>query len=616
MTFQTTFDLEVFIKSCNALRLSVCSDGEATLDKWIALAKKKSVDGKITFTKQIVKDMDRYADTIAGTGVRYVYGEDDEFSPDLQLCLWALDPNYRVGAALTIGLEIDTLKWIEKHYNERLDSELIKAISCEKYERRLNYLNAFPTNVALLERVLTVDQVIENVAFDATALDCVESLYDAVERFGHKRTDNKVVTLIYQNLDTLLNNKVSLNTLVSAKAGRETLSTIFKSPKAYKLYWERFATCGLNTENRDGVKTVVGYCKWFIDMSIDVRGFLDVLNDMWDIYLPTQPDGARILSKHYEIEGQLPLEDKVYFTNLPLSAIQSLYPDFKVTSFQDFINGEPVNEPIVITYPERRTMAHVLLKEKHDKMATPAHVNHPVIYIGWPVEFTRKHLNIVEYDGALEVVEREAISRFSLLRNDVEVPLGDMYLNRTDKPYRLDVVVKEELGNSANNMSALLKQVEDNVLTLQPSSVSGEYDSYIGAVVSSMSNSRMIGHYFNDTHHLSERDFDGDVIKYTHKDSTPLTLPEFELTPSPVQYPMVVRNPICDIKNNERYRLCMGEPVNMGRHYAETIGRLSPLDFGDRLYMPLISTPRMEHIASAARSMAETMNKMFTDTGV
>lgn len=52
MTFQTTFDLEVFIKSCNALRLSVCSDGEATLDKWMALATKKSVDGKITFTKQ------------------------------------------------------------------------------------------------------------------------------------------------------------------------------------------------------------------------------------------------------------------------------------------------------------------------------------------------------------------------------------------------------------------------------------------------------------------------------------------------------------------------------------------------------------------------------------
>lgn len=625
MTFQTTFDLEVFIKSCNDLRPGVCSDGDATLDKWIALAEKKAVDGKITFTKQIVRNMNRYADAIADTGVSYVYGEDDEFSPELQLCLWALSPRYNVGSVLQIGDSVETLRWVAKHYTERFDAELEDAIKGIPYKRRLKYQQAFPTSRMTLKYVRSLDQVLADYNYDASMMDCIEKLYEEVDRYGHTRGDNKVITLIYQQLDTLLDNHIAFNTLTNSDNGRKALTEIFKSPKAFEQYWERVAAYGFKTEDRGGVKTVVGYSNWFIDMSIEVRGLLEVLNDLWDVYLPTKPVGARIMSKHYEISGMLPLEDKVYFTDLPLSAIQSLYPDFKVSTFKDFINGKPVNEPIIITYPERRTMAHVLLKDKYDKIKMPTAVNHPVIYVGWPDFYTRQQLNIVEYDGMLEVVERESMytHRFGSMYGRPEIKLGDLYRDRIDKPYALDHIAKEEIGSSANNSLATYGRVSG---TLRDgvgrgfstpryfNDIATMSDLHLGLMPRQLGKTRMVADFFKqwvDNLDNPQSDFDGDQLSFTTKKSPFQIEPEIGLTPAPVQYPVVHRNPILDIKDSERYSLHMGRPVFMGRHYAESIDESSPLMFGDQLHMPLVSTPRMEHIHSVSKMMAETMNEMF-----
>lgn len=629
MTFQTTFDLEVFIKSCNDLRPGVCSDGDATLDKWIALAEKKAVDGKITFTKQIVRNMNRYANAIADTGVNYVYGEDDEFSPELQLCLWALSPRYHVGSVLQIGDSVETLRWVAKHYTERFDAELEDAIKGIPYQRRLKYQQAFPTNRMTLKYIRSLDQVLADYNYDASTMDCIEKLYEEVDRYGHTRGDNKVVTLIYQQLDTLIDNDVALTTLINSDNGRKALTEIFKSPKAFAQYWERVAAYGFKTEDRGGVKTVVGYSNWFIDMSIEVRGLLEVLNDMWDVYLPTKPVGARIMSKHYEISGMLPLEDKVYFTDLPLSAIQSLYPDFKVSTFQDFINGKPVNEPIIITYPERRTMAHVLLKDKYDKIKTPTAVNHPVIYVGWPDAYTRKQLNIVEYDGMLEIVERESMytHRFGSMYGRPEIKLSDLYRNRTDKPYALDHITKEEIKTSTrewtNNVLGMNGRVRGTLRDDVGRGLSTPRyfndialmsDIHLGALPRQLGKSRMVADFFKqwvDNIDNPQSDFDGDQLSFTTNKSPFQIEPEIGLTPAPVQYPVVHRNPIRDIKDSERYSLHMGSPVTMGRHYAESIDESSPLMFGDQLHMPLISTPRMEHVHSVSNRMAEVMNEMF-----
>lgn len=629
MSFQTTFKLETFIKSCNALRLSVCSDGEATLDKWVALAEKHAVNGEITFTKQIVRNLNRYADAIADTGVSYVYGEDDEFSTELQLCLWALSPRYRVGSVLQIGEDVETLRWVAEHYAERFDAELEDAIKGIPYRRRLKYQAAFPTSPMTLKYVRTLDQVLANYNFDASTMDCIEKLYGEIDYYGHIRADNKVITLIYQQLDTLLDNKISLTTLINSDNGRRALVEIFKSPKAFAQYWERLAAYGFKTEVRGGVKTVVDYNNWFIDMSIDVRGLLNVLNDMWDIYLPTKSVGTRIMSKHYEIVGELPLEDKVYFTELPLSAIQSLYPDFKVMSFQDFINGKSVNEPIVITYPERRTMAHVILKGRHDKVETPTRANHPVIYVGWPVVFTRKHLNIVEYDGMIEVVDRvpEHTHRFaSLYPIKPEVNLGDLYLNSGDKPYTLDHIAKEELGfdkvkfegnpsfsrndatigDSGSNMTGMMGR------GLTRSQFFSDYnltDLHHAAMMRQSGKSGMVSDFFKrwvDNIETTPSDFDGDELSFTiNKESFPFEH-EIGQTPAPVRYPIVHSNPMRRMKDTERFNF------RMGRHYIESIDESSPHDFGDRLHIPLITPPLMVDIQSASRMMADQMNKLLT----
>lgn len=568
MTFQTTFDLEVFIKSCNALRLSVCSDGEATLDKWIALATKKSVDGKITFTKQIVRNMNRYADAIADTGVSYVYGEDDEFSPELQLCLWALSPRYRVGSVLQIGEHLETLRWVAVHYAERFDAELEGAIKDINYRRRLKYQTAFPTSPMTLKYVRTLDQVLANYNFDASTADCIENLYKEVDYYGHSRDDNKVITLIYQQLDTLLDNNISLITLINTISGRHALAEIFKSPKAFAQYWERLAAYGLKTEDRDGVKTVVDYSDWFINLSIKVRGFLDVLNELWDVHLPSTTTGVCVVSKHYEIVGQLPLEDKAYFTNLPLSAIQSLYPDFKVTSFQDFINGEPVDGPIIITYPERRTMAHVLLNAKQDNMETPTRVNHSVIYVGWPVAFTRNHLNIVEYDGVLEIVERESpyMQRFaSLHQTKPNVSIGDLYRDSSDKPYALDYIVKEELG------SEKIKFDSDVSFTRG-------YGRNVRGVIGGSENnmSTIIGRGLTMPRIFNDYDpSDMHISSMVHRQGVPGTMSDLL-----DQWTRQIREPRSDFD-------------------------------GDELNFTINKTSRMEHVHRVSNKMAETMNEIF-----
>ncbi|AQT28058.1 hypothetical protein pVa21_117 [Vibrio phage pVa-21] len=632
MTFQTTFDLEVFIKACNDLRDGVCDDGNDTLDKWIELGKKHAKDGKLTFTQHLVTNLSRYARAIADTSVRYVFGE-DEFPVELQYCLWALDKDWDTGRIGYIESRIEGLRWAEKHMPERFDVELEEYVKGVGHDTRMDYRKEWPDHPVIKKYVLTVKEVLEQRPFDPDDEYCIPTLLSNLDEYGHTRYGNVVATLIYQHLDTLLDNEVAVSNMVVNDNMVKVLHDIFSSPKAYAEYWERLAAYGLKIDDSGDRKIITGYNDWFISLSIKVRGFLALLNDMWDVYLPTKATKARIVSKHYEIVGELPLEGKSYFTDLPLSAVRSLYPDFKVVSFQEFINGDKVKEPLIITYPEERTMASVLLREHQSKLETPKDTGVSVVYVGWPMDFTKGHLNIVEYDGQLEVIEREGrfVARYATMFGTTGVgrDLSTAYLTGSDKTYH--AVSEDEVGESDQNTLGMregllrsrpvrsLGEVEArhtygrNARTLAGGDIGRGmthpriWNDVLGDlhIARQMGKSGLVSGFFKDVIAERNKDFDGDELHFMlSNDPFPFEM-EIKQTPAPVQYPKIpftLRKPTA-----ERYRLSMGKPVTIGGMECDFV----PLMFGGTTHTPLLSTPRMLHAESRNQTMARLMNEQL-----
>lgn len=619
MTFQTTFDLEVFIKACDDLRDSVCDDGNNTLDKWIALGEKHAKDGVITFTQQIVTNMSRYARAIAGTTVRYVLGE-DEFPVEMQYCFWALDAGWEPGRVHQVEDRKEGLQWVEKHMPERFAAELTNYVTGVSYGMRKQFRDLWPDHPVVKEHVLTAKEVIERHDFDPTEHACLEGLLLELANYGHKRTSNEVITVIYQCMDALLNNDSVFDAIRQSELILEIFIEIFKAPKARANYWERIKARGITIDNTGERKVVLGYDNWYITLSNKVVGFLTTLNELWDVYLPTEAPSARIVSRHFEIVGTLPLESKPHFTDLPLEAIRSLYPDFRVTSFEDFINGEPTTDALIITYPERRTLASVLMRKNSEQLKTPTEVANPVIYVGWPDTFKHGQLNIVEYDGMLEVVKRDSqfSRRFATLAGSHSAPtdLRNDYLDNNTKPYKLDNVLEEELESSEyfGRKRGILRDVggrDSRSLgrgTTYPrifNDIELMSDIHLASMVRQMGKTQMVGQYFKDMLAERESDFDGDELCFrVAKNPFPIEM-EIKQTPFPVQYPKVsnyVKKPV-----SERYRLTMGKPVAIGEmeHYSD------PLSFGGTTHTPLISTPRMLHAESRSQTVARLMNEQI-----
>lgn len=627
MTFQTTFKLEDFNKACNELRDSVCDDGNATLDKWIALGEKHAKDGEITFTKQIVTNMSRYARAIADTTVRYVLGE-DEFPVEMQYCFWALDVSWSAGRVHQIESRKEGLQWVEKHMPERFAAELEDYVTGVSYGTRKEFRDLWPDHPVIKEHVLTANEVIERHDFDPTEHACLEGLLLELANYGHDRTSNAVITAIYQCMDALLDNDSVFDAIRQSEIIVKIFIEIFKAPKARDMYWERIKARGITIEDTGDRKVVLGYNDWYITLSIKVLGFLGTLNELWDVYLPTEATSERIVSRHFEIVGTLPLENKPHYTDLPLEAIRSLYPDFRVTSFEDFINGEPTTDALIITFPERRTLASVLMRKHSDRLDTPKSVTNPVIYVGWPDTFKHGQLNIVEHDGMVEVVQREGqfSRRYATMLGNYPTPtdLSNDYLDNNTKPYKLDNILKEDIeaseyfgrkrgilhehaiGSSENNTLAMRQAVGRGLTTPRIwNDIELMSDIHLATMTRQMGKTQMVGQYFKDVLAERNKDFDGDELCFrVTKTPFPIEM-EIKQTPFPVQYPMVpnyVKKP-----GVERYRLSMCKPVAIGGMERD----FDPLMFGDTAHAPLISTPRMLHAESRNQTMARLMNEQL-----
>ncbi len=634
MTFQTTFKLEDFNKACNDLRDCVCDDGDKTLDKWIALVEKHAKDGEITFTKQIVTNMSRYARALADTTVRYVLGE-DEFPVEMQYCFWALDVHWVPGRVHQVEGRKEGLLWVEKHMPERFDAELEDYITGVSYDTRKEYRNIWPNHPVVKEHVLTVSEVIERHSFDPTEHACLEGLLLELSNYGHSRKDNETITVIYQHMDALLDNDSVFDAIRQSDLIVGIFTEIFKAPKARTAYWERIKARGITIEDTGDRKVVTGYNDWFINLSNRTIGFLNTLNELWDVYLPTEATPARIVSRHFEIVGTLPLESKPYYTDLPLEAIRSLYPDFRVTTFEDFINGEPTTDALIITYPERRTLASVLMRKYNELLKTPTEVANPVIYVGWPDSFKHDQLNIVEHDGMLEVVKREGLfsRRYSTMIGSRPAPtdLSNDYLDNNTKPYKLENVLKEELesseyfgrkrgilhehsiGSSENNTLAMRQAGGRNARSLGRGTTHPRIfndielmsDIHLASTMRQMGKSQMVSQYFKDVLAERNKDFDGDELCFRVA-KTPFPIEkEIKQTPFPVQYPKVpnyVNKP-----TTERYRLTMGKPVAIGEMEHD----FNPLMFGDKTHTTLLSTPRMLHTTYGSNARTRLMNEQL-----
>lgn len=619
MTFQTTFKLEDFNKACNELRDSVCSDGDATLDKWIALVEKHAKDGEITFTKQIVTNMSRYARALADTTVRYVLGE-DEFPVEMQYCFWALDVHWAPGRVHQVEGRKEGLLWVEKHMPERFDAELEDYITGISYDTRKTYRDLWPNHPVVKEHVLTVSEVIERHSFDPTEHACLEGLLLELSNYGHSRKDNETITVIYQHMDALLDNDSVFDAIRQSDLIAGIFTEIFKAPKARTAHWGCIKARGITIEDTGDRKVVTGYNDWFINLSIRTIGFLATLNDLWDVYLPTEATPVRIVSRHFEIVGTLPLESKPHYTDLPLEAVRSLYPDFRVTSFEDFINGEPTSDPLIITFPERRTLASVLLRKHSDKLKTPESVINPVIYVGWPDSFKYGQLNIVEHDGMLEVVKRD--SQFSrryatmLGSHPTTTDLSNVYLDNNTKSYNLDNVLEEELESSEyfGRKRGILRAVGESEVRhvgrgfATPrifNDIEMMSDIHLATMARQMGKTQMVGQYFKDMLAERNKDFDGDELNFrVTKEPFPIEK-EIKQTPFPVQYPKVpdyVNKP-----TTERYRLSMGKPVAIGGLDHD----FNPLMFGDKTHTTLLSTPRMLHTKYGSNARTRLMNEQL-----